>query len=1117
MNITAIPSNNDASILDLAAATAGTGFVPAQQGSGLGAIAANLPDNSPVQSEKSIPSPIAHLKKFHLDLKANKPEAVNEWRGMLTIIALAKCKVFDIDIKLISLANSRDYGINNATPLSETIRNELLAERNITDWPETGYGSYVFPVFYLNSQPFAFYVPGMCLCPYKNIDTNCFNSVEWYDAGIWKNVADHGVLDQSLVNKLYRWLVDLSTAFTRNFNPLINFIQDIQAIMQTNAALVVSNNALAPKQGAWNQDIMSAFGQGNPILYQAPTNGTQAPVRILNKLLLAFVPHAQNISYDTPLSNEPYDPIKDYRISKGMLTPKKFRCHNSNLYIIPPFTDEICNYICNGTIDKNNVNWSVVFDEQQDMIICTCTVNFNDERGTQSTRECYPWSQIIYTTSLPYLSLWPYIDDTNNSWNEYFVAAERSKAFDVTVMREYSYLERNVNVRRLSDDLIIDVISKSVTDKADKYNVQSAYNKNSFEMYKSVNNPNAIRFSFNDANNNNEATSLGVWFIDKSKAHHVEPAISQSFDISLDFGTTSSNIFIKNPVNPIARYINAPGKYVYDIFNPYYQNGDIEDLLYYVIQNYYLFGTKTGELGKIFTFGQNFSASNAAGTVNDIIAYISGRAVIVDHTYLNKRLDETDDDGIKNMLKWDVNNPDLIKARNNFIMTILTWALLDAKLSGAQTVNIRLSCPSENIGSGILNSVAAVLQNLGAKSGLAINSVPRTEAQADGYFFSQALRMNGYGYGTAYPNAIDGYLVADLGGGTTDVAIWQSDPGDTTPKNRAECTIKYAGNEIIGNSILLGATRDHFSEIWQRNDITAEAIEKYSKLSNINTLNITQNNDTLNSKFRLLDYIIEHSKPINNLGGANHQYMLQLIRVKYYSLFYTIARFAGRRNCITYHNTFSVWLAGCASKGYTNFCVPRANDQADGGASFEECVAMIFEQYMIPEDRDLPFTVMQPLARNKEEVAIGLIHIDTNNVGKGEHRLQRRLGALLNNQQNINVPEDDKDDTDDTTIEPDNNIVNPMPQNLEDELRSSYSQLLKVLIALERVGGYNTDVLERMKLENDAANSFFNRNFNNIKEYVDRYYNPASDDIYTDYFATYAIEFMLCGFLGSNP
>ena len=82
----------------------------------------------------AIPSPIAHVKDFKTRLDNDDEDALNEWRGMLAVIALREARGYEVSIRDISLSQ---------TDLGKVFFDALKDNSNVTGYIDgenvTGY------------------------------------------------------------------------------------------------------------------------------------------------------------------------------------------------------------------------------------------------------------------------------------------------------------------------------------------------------------------------------------------------------------------------------------------------------------------------------------------------------------------------------------------------------------------------------------------------------------------------------------------------------------------------------------------------------------------------------------------------------------------------------------------------------------------------------------------------------------------------------------------------------------------------------------------------------------------------------------------------------------------
>ena len=75
----------------------------------------------------AIPSPIAHVKDFKTRLDNDDEDALNEWRGMLAVIALREARGYAVSIRDISLSQ---------TDLGKVFFDALKDNSNVTGYTD---------------------------------------------------------------------------------------------------------------------------------------------------------------------------------------------------------------------------------------------------------------------------------------------------------------------------------------------------------------------------------------------------------------------------------------------------------------------------------------------------------------------------------------------------------------------------------------------------------------------------------------------------------------------------------------------------------------------------------------------------------------------------------------------------------------------------------------------------------------------------------------------------------------------------------------------------------------------------------------------------------------------
>lgn len=303
-----------------------------------------------------------------------------------------------------------------------------------------------------------------------------------------------------------------------------------------------------------------------------------------------------------------------------------------------------------------------------------------------------------------------------------------------------------------------------------------------------------------------------------------------------------------------------------------------------------------------------------------------------------------------NIMAANANNVD--KARDNFISSILTSAILEAADSGANSISLRVSYPSSQLGNGIQNTINNVTRQLTIDSGLTINPSYATEAQCAGEFFKNNANV---GF-----SPTDGYAIVDIGGGTTDISFWKEEDvqpinnnetetpateedsaarhrendeaskaaqerqaarnatADNQPrretKKQAEYSFKYAGRDIIEKTIIIFFDKHEgqFEAFWGNGDPNfQELIECYE---NVNRTNFANADGYYIQKGEVLNALLSDNGTNINFANVIYHELTSAISFKYLALFYLISNYLKHKESVKLsQNRFDVCLAGCGS------------------------------------------------------------------------------------------------------------------------------------------------------------------------------------------------------------
>lgn len=1126
MNKILFPSSD--ATLDFAAAGGNVGWVPVQNGVSLANMASNIIETKGKTADHAIPSPIAHVKDFFAKLNSGDQDAVNEWRGMLAVIALQDLKSLNITVKHITIYD--DPQVGTPSTLGKIICDALTENQPITGYnfatqttlvngvPVTDYvrdpiGNKIptyktLTIFCKDGVPFAMFMPGMVICPFKDYPKTLFEGLEWYDAQSekWLDVREvispGSVVLSVTAQKLYYWINSILTAHNDN-----NLLAYRNYILGTCPAPAVNpaNNPI-PKEEYSSFNIWSELKTVCP-----PPNG--APKNAYSEKLFIIIPPDRHFQGKT-------NDGKDYAIEKGGFSPKVKQVNNRFYYVVPPINHDVVECLRSGS--ANFVSWDVIPNTQDNRNYTfefNFTLNFAASGEIMTYKKVYNNVDVVYTDSMPYISLWPFVNFANDDWKEHFVSVW-SDTFEVSRRGHGHYTSFVESFKKLSGynllnetipQFKVSLVALRGNATVDSYECNSSYKNKTFTMLKSNSQPFALEFSYTEAGS---SYYIGSWIIDRSSLPTINPAAnSKKFFVAMDFGTTSTNVFMREDAPgagpSIPTSISSAGKFLCDVYNPYIdaENCNRQKLSDF-IQNYYLFSSKVGPIGKIFTYGQNFIVKKNGVVSGDIESNISGRAVVVDEQFIIS--EDNGDSGIYNGLKIYKNEQpeQLARAAHNFILNLLTYAVLEAKVKGAVSVVLRVSYPAENFGGIVIRYLNSVQNSLNQKSGMEVVIQGTTEACAAGEYFTTFVPDS------SAPVATEGYGVIDIGGGTTDFSYWRQPFGGKL-QMYAEHSFGYAGKDLVVKTMVQAIRNDtEFRNMWQVAPGSAEdkAIKKYTDTEVV--LPLSDNYITTAPKYRektsALDFILENAA-VNEgmLGGDAYAPLFSTMRIKYYSLFYLIAKFVkakidkGTIN-LSELNT-KICLAGCGSKGIKLCSIGHIGDAFMN--NLEEMMKMVIGLPGV-----YPFGITAPATDKKEEVVFGLTI--TQNA--------KPLSAIA-------VPHDAPATTPGTPIWDATPVAQPVAEAVAEKaparpaldvtaLKNAYQGLIAMLSYYEKNSGDGSHLLDRISLvnkntgeENAAAVSYYTNMLAHIQQKMHSA-NP-DPDTYLEHFSLLMLDAMIDKFI----
>ena len=474
------------------------------------------------------------------------------------------------------------------------------------------------------------------------------------------------------------------------------------------------------------------------------------------------------------------------------------------------------------------------------------------------------------------------------------------------------------------------------------------------------------------------------------------------------------------------------------------------------------------------------------------ISNVSGRAVVVDQAFICNTItngqnaqDICRQSRIYNNLKLNstIADPERDNAAQNFIKNILTQAVLEACVDRAATaITIRVSYPAQGYGSTVLNNLIGIANELSAKCGKSISIEGATEALAAGTYFAEYYRNT-----QDAPDPKSGYLIVDIGGGTTDVSYWRQEDGEPSVQLKQEHSFGYAGKFLVTKTIIQAMENkiSAFEQMWsERTDRigsfaeTQEVIKGYVDAKYVRGINYDVD-PGYQKKVVSLDFILENSELNSSvLGQDNYKTLISTMRMKYYALFYLIASYVRKKidkgNIRLSDGDFKICFAGCGSKGM-DIC-KEGKSIVENASGFFANVGQIFK--VILELDDLcAFGVTVAPNRDKKEVVVGLGILNSatpiQNISAGvgnTYSNWRNRNAATQATEQIKTENDATKSTSEETV-----VVKPVVKVAETHAEKvkrfmeAYSDLHDMLKDFEG----DTDLIKTICLDNPLAEKYF--------------------------------------------
>lgn len=922
------------------------GFARLRANEALNCISRHLEDATS-STPNSIPKTTAHLYYMKSQVtNNNEDENLREWEGILAIIGLSRIYGFNITMKPAF------------TEISSVVKNileeDLKEELRVQDLKSD------VAIIEKDNIPIAITHKTVLICPFCEIDSSAFHDVPWFESGVWKKPEE--CLEPPEKNKLRAWLQNLNL----NLEAMNNFIgrlrvDGIESNIEVTAAIRYKGSASA--NNAYSFDGVKLATNNNEDFINVPRLPIDMP-EIFNDTLAIVA-----ISKEGTLGNE-------FCLS--------FSCDDQQepeyYGVLIPFTKEFIQLMeqKRGVVDRGQElvvsRVSVKKEDKSSKIIVTVDLS-NGGIPLKRYKEYYK-ENIRLIQDFPYITLWPYVDLPQNRWKEYIIAIRQKEKRNVRTKFVQGMNKIEGNSIKIDPAIGGNGIFNHKVEAIDSNNY-SWYINRIDKM------PWAINFEANEFGNE---INLGAIFIAKSNVGCREGNFTKNVTIALDFGTTNTLCETYDQVTEQLR-LNAL-KYSLDITK-------CEESEKAAFEQKYWMEKKILE-EKIPSISQLY-----AGDGMGSIPYQDGRLFINDvKTLIDFCQDNNNQDlqnrGIFNNLKfYGVSNPNVISAAKIFLKTILAFAVLQAKINGANLFQINVSYPREEVRQDFENYEEEIIKYLQTYCCCGVNNfIYNTEAEAAAlYFQTRPLAQ--------VPDPQAGYAIIDIGGGTSDISLWKNNESGEM-ENKGVVSLLYAGRRIIIRSIYetFKAFPDQFSHIWnsemmnntikqeQIRDLEGQLREWHRRIrregNRIEDFSPASYNSICNLIETLIEKIGLNTAIFNQINPniENFQSLLVgMIRIKFTNLFYILANFIKETRALnTELGIFKIYLAGGATKAL-KFC----NNDQDISAGQITSYKNGFGCYLIEmvtkilDAKESDVNIISPMSgMEKKEVVLGLAMTDPN-------------------------------------------------------------------------------------------------------------------------------------------
>ncbi len=983
--------------------------------------------------------------------KAEHEKAVAEWRGMLAEIFLTG---------MIGGKNSiRRVRVDRVTPSNNSSLYNIYLDRFSVQSEKTGFDALPktdteaqFLFYQKDNKPFAMVVPGIIILPFANYDHRIFAGSKWVD----KNTLENGApvwSNQEILSFFSRQgnkdITEKFIAYLREFvnnprlrgndavGPLNAYIDDLRKFMGEDYEFPDST---IPQEATLEERLKFGYTARIDARLRAVFNGD-----FFETNLLCFKPYYEvnpdaGVMIENPGMAQA-DSFKNtwdsYCIDYGgkLLTPIALNgfCNETQpLYVVPPVNQGFLSALADPANGLQFVEWHAELlpaSTKHEEIVISIQFSLHGQIMDPIVRQ-YPASTIFVSNSMPYISMWPFVKAVGKpgetdlqDWKEYFVSIH-TRDFNESRLDRFDFPKVEAKLNEISADPMrrvdhLDQIQIDIFEgHAEEFQVntnpfgESSDDDGSFITLKTEKFPRFLTIKV-QMPGLSDPVPVGCWAINDALAIPLRK-LNLTGILGFDFATTATVLALAVGQNHKPGFVPGPGKYLYDVFNPNWEASSKADddndrrETWEMLQTYYLFGCKTDECGKIYSYGQLNNASDENGKVASTTNNVTGRAVLVEPNYMKRSLDGQSGaaSDIIPRIKWPTGaKVDRVhEAARNFILNCLTWGVLAARVAGCNTVEIHSSYALGKNNAEItrvLNDVLSKLQQItGMDDKLTVKSF--TEAASNAKYLIEGQSFSWHQI--PLPNPDNGFMITDIGGGTTDIAVCQFDAGDTemafNDKVKSEISFRYAGREIVDISLL---RIKEFQKLWQVQKVDGEEHISADKLKEV--LDAFNYNGPFDPEYveqegfkratAFVGFLLDQATLKDAYKGIQAGQRMDIMKCKYLALCWALGRYVARlgeggvisTEMLDNRHRFKIYLTGCAARGIQSFIlstVPDFLNKCGMIATMGYYSNVLKNKDGTPRPLVIDVSVLSQNNAPKQEIVFGLTELnEENNAGPG--------------------------------------------------------------------------------------------------------------------------------------